>query len=79
VPHDSIFDYLRHCGGQDFLCFPSARAAAEARLVLINQLTQDGVDMGDMPSIDQFDTQLRLRSKEAPRDAQPSAKAAAVR
>jgi hypothetical protein len=75
---DSLFDYLRRCKGQDFLTFPTAEAASLAREVLIEQLEADDVAVNDRPSIDQFDTQLRLRLKEAPCVAQSAAQAQKV-
>ena len=79
MPLDSIFDYLRRCKGQDFLTFATAEAAAHARDVLLEQFAADGIDTSKRPSIDQFDTQLRLRLKEVPRANDASEPLAEVR
>lgn len=46
------------------LTFSSAEAAAKAREALIDQFDDEGIDISKRPSIDQFDTVLRLRLKE---------------
>lgn len=79
MPLDSLFDYLRRCKGQDFLTFDTKEAASAAREVLVGQLEEDDVSIDARPSIDQFDNQLRLRLKEAPRATQPAAQAEKVR
>lgn len=75
---DSLFDYLRRCGGQDFLTFDSSEAASKARELLVDQLDDEGIDIEKRPSIDQFDHQLRLRLKEVLHGLKPAEQTAAV-
>lgn len=58
---DSLFDYLRSCGGQDSLTFDTTEKAALAHTVILAQLEADDVPFDLHPSIDQFDCVLRLR------------------
>lgn len=58
---DTVFDYLRRCGGQDTLVFDTPQKAGLARLLLIKQFEADEIEVDDRPALDVFDNQLRIR------------------
>jgi hypothetical protein len=75
---DSLFDYLRACGGQDFLIFDSAEKASMARDLIAHQLEEDDVVFDMRPSLDLFDNQLRIRLKETINEPKPAEQAVEV-
>ena len=80
MPIDDIFQYLRKVGGTDVLVFESAKKASEARDLIIDQLDKEGVAVDARPSLDIFESTLRMRlkPKETARATEPPGKAKAV-
>ena len=75
---DSLNQYIRACGGQDYLVFDDANKAAIARTAIIDQLDDDSISVENHPKVEQFDNLLRLRLKDMNYGTEPVEQAAEV-